>query len=117
MKLSTALCFVFASTVSSLTWAHAHLQAPSPAEGSTVAAPAELRLTFTEGVEPAFSEVTLTDSTGNSTKAQVHRADNDTVVLVATPATPLHAGSWTVHWKVVSVDTHRSEGQYTFNVK
>jgi len=117
MKLSTALSFIVAAGLSSLAWGHAHLKQQTPAQGATVAAPAELRLAFSEGVEPAFSEVTLVDGAGDRAPTQLSRDAGDATVLVAIPAAGLHAGIWTVHWKVVSVDTHRSEGQYTFTVR
>ncbi|WP_263262780.1 copper homeostasis periplasmic binding protein CopC [Pseudomonas sp. RIT-PI-S] len=117
MKTSAVLAFALASCLSSMAWAHAHLRQPSPAENSTVIAPAEVRLGFSEGVEPAFSEVTLIDAGGQSVKTQLRVADHDPNVLLAKPLAPLTPGTWQVKWKVVSVDTHRSEGQYAFTVK
>ena len=45
--------------------AHAQLVSATPAVGATVAsAPGELKLKFSEGVEPRFSSVALSDATG-----------------------------------------------------
>jgi methionine-rich copper-binding protein CopC len=117
MKPSALVTLALASALSSTVWAHAHLRTPSPAADSTVAAPSELRLSFSEGVEPAFSDVTLVNGSGATVKTQLHRAEGDDSVLVAEPVSPLGTGSWEVQWKVVSVDTHRSEGHYRFTVK
>ena len=47
--------------------AHAFLDHSNPAVGSTVpASPAVIHLWFTQQVEPAFSSVTVTDSSGAS---------------------------------------------------
>lgn len=117
MKTSAAAILALASVLSNSVWAHAHLRTPSPAPDSIVAAPADLRLSFSEGVEPAFSEVTLVNDKGEVVKTQVHRADGDDSTLIAAPALPLSTGAWDVQWKVVSVDTHRSEGHYRFTIK
>lgn len=39
--------------------AHAHLKSSTPAADSSVAAPAELRLVFSEGVEASFTKVDI----------------------------------------------------------
>ncbi len=45
-------------------FAHAHLEKATPAVGGTVSSPTELRLEFSEGVEPKFSKVTVTGPAG-----------------------------------------------------
>jgi copper resistance protein C len=37
-------------------------------------------------------------------------------VLIVTPAQPLPAGTYQVKWNAVSVDTHKSAGDYSFTV-
>lgn len=106
-----------ASCLSTGAWAHAHLSHPSPAENSTVAAPAQVRLSFSEGIELAFSEVNLVSDTGETVKTQLSLAQGTPVTLIATPSAALKAGVWQVQWKVVSVDTHRSQGEYRFTVQ
>jgi methionine-rich copper-binding protein CopC len=94
--------------------AHAFLDHASPLVGSTVpAAPHEVVLTFTQNLEPAFSTAQVTDSSGarvDQGKAQVS-GNTMTVGLKA-----LGAGSYKVHWHALSVDTHTTEGAFTFTV-
>ena len=45
-------------------FAHAHLEKATPPVGGTVSSPSEIRLEFSEGVEPKFSKVTLTGPGG-----------------------------------------------------
>lgn len=99
--------------------AHAHLEQQIPAAGAQLAAsPQTLTLSFSEGIEPAFSGVTVTGpqqhavATGKLTSS----ADNPAQVTVPVAET-LPPGEYTVAWHVVSVDGHKTKGQYTFSVK
>ncbi|WP_426204405.1 copper homeostasis periplasmic binding protein CopC [Pseudomonas sp. TWP3-1] len=101
--------------VTSQAFAHAHLKSQTPAADSTVTAPADLRLVFSEGVEASFTKITLTkDGAPIAVKALSTEADKKT--LIVTPAAPLAAGEYKVEWHAVSVDTHKSEGAYQFKV-
>ena len=63
--------------------AHAHLKTATPAAGSTVAAaPAELRLGFTEGVNARFTGLTLTGPAGAVPTGAAALAPGDDKVLV-----------------------------------
>jgi methionine-rich copper-binding protein CopC len=99
--------------------AHAHLATAMPAAGTTVStAPRELRLQFSEGIEPAFSSVQITGPDGKNVTVSDMAADpKDRKVLVVTFPTPLSPGRYTVDWQVISVDSHRTRGSYTFVVK
>jgi methionine-rich copper-binding protein CopC len=93
---------------------HAHLSKSTPASGATVTPPAEIVLSFTEPLEPAFSSIELRDSMGkriDTGKAQV----KDDVMRLSLK--PLPAGRYTVKWRVLSVDTHKSQGDFAFTVK
>ena len=94
--------------------AHAFLDHASPLVGSTVATPPhEVSLTFTQGLEPAFSSVTVTDASGalvSQGKAQI----SGTTMRVGLKA--LGPGSYKVHWRALSVDTHTTEGTFSFQV-
>jgi len=99
-----------------LAHAHAMLDRASPAVGSTVASPPRaVSLTFTEKVEPAFSTIRVEDASGarvDTGKAQVEGGRN--VLRVGLKS--LAPGTYKVSWKVLSVDTHRTEGSFTFTV-
>jgi len=96
--------------------AHAFLDHSDPKVGSTLsAAPPALTLVFTEGIEPAFSRIEVTDEAGAAIDAkQVEHPQTDTL-RVALPS--LKPGTYKVHWSVVSVDTHATEGTFRFSVK
>jgi methionine-rich copper-binding protein CopC len=99
-------------------WAHAFLSQVVPAVGGIVqAAPREVRLTFTEGIEAAFSRIELATAAGQPVgtgPATVDPRDNTQLVLALPPLPP---GRYRVRWRVVSVDTHPTEGDYTFEIR
>ena len=94
--------------------AHAFLEEADPRVGSTVrTAPRELTLRFTQDLEPAFSTVTITDASGQRVDAGPPGVSGN-VVRVTLRA--IGAGSYRVTWRVLSVDTHTTEGAFTFGV-
>jgi copper resistance protein C len=98
--------------------AHAFLDYASPPVGSTVPTPPQqIRLTFTQGIEPAFSRVELATAQGQPIQtgpATVDPSDNMQLVLTVPRLDP---GRYRVTWRVVSVDTHPTEGAFEFEVK
>jgi copper resistance protein C len=106
----------FACCVLSLpAFAHAHLKLSDPAAGATVTqAPKELTLTFTEELEPAMSGVAVTDDKGRPMEAKPATISGDTMTVAVKP---LAAGLYHVSWHAVSVDTHRTAGNYDFTIK
>jgi hypothetical protein len=98
--------------------AHAFLDHASPAVGSSVpASPPNVTLWFTQNLEPAFSGVTVTNEAGQ--RVDLGNAE----ILQGRPAElqiglkPLPPGTYLVSWHVVSVDTHPTEGTFTFDIK
>jgi hypothetical protein len=96
-------------------FAHAQLKRSDPAAGAALTqAPKALSLTFTEGLEPALSGMSITDGQGHDMAAKAAQISGPTMILAVKP---LAAGSYHVSWHVVSVDTHHTEGTYIFTVK
>jgi methionine-rich copper-binding protein CopC len=91
-------------------------QRTTPRVGSTVAqSPKEVALWFTQKLEPAFSSIEVRNEQGaavNSGKAMT--VGDGTELRVAVKAAP--PGNYTVNWRVLSVDTHRTQGNFTFHV-
>jgi methionine-rich copper-binding protein CopC len=113
--IAAALAFACASTAA---FAHAQLEKATPAVGSAVAGPSEIRLEFSEGVEPRFSGVTLTSAGGASVPLGVAKTEpSNPAVLIVPISKPLSTGAYTVHWHAVSVDTHHTQGTFQFTVK
>jgi len=96
---------------------HAFLVKSDPAVGATVAAPKTLRLEFSEAVELAFSGIEVAKGSGGAVPTQHARLNGPDHKVLLTDLPPLSAGPYRVKWHVVSVDTHRTEGDFAFSVK
>jgi methionine-rich copper-binding protein CopC len=95
--------------------AHAFLQHANPGAGAVVAnAPKAIALEFSEPLEPTFSGVTVNDAAGHDVAA-AHAVINGNFMHIV--LNPLTAGRYRVAWRAVSVDTHRTEGAYSFTIK
>lgn len=95
--------------------AHAFLDHASPLVGSTVpTAPHELTLWFTQNLEPAFSSVEVTAPNGARADAGGARIGSNTMRVALRSSGP---GTYHVHWRALSVDTHRTQGSFTFHVR
>jgi hypothetical protein len=114
-RIIAALAIELAASAAS---AHALLKTAVPAVGGTVtASPKEIRIKFSEGVEPRFSTIALASAAGAAApigKPSVDPADNST--LIAPVSQALKPGVYTVTWHVVSVDTHKTQGSFNFTV-
>ena len=94
--------------------AHAFLDRASPLVGSTVAAaPHELTLTFTQNIEAAFSTVTVTGPNGARVDQGKAQVSGNTMRVGLKAAGP---GTYRVRWRALSVDTHTTQGSFTFQV-
>ena len=97
--------------------AHAHLDHASPVVGSTVAqAPKEVSLWFTEALEAKFSTIEVRDAQGRPVQAGPATLARDNTAQLRVPLKPLSPGTYKVIWRVLSVDTHRTQGDFTFRV-
>jgi copper resistance protein C len=96
--------------------AHAYLDHAEPRVGSTVSsAPRTLSLWFTQNIEPTFSSIEVRNAAGvRVDQGRAHLGSDRT--LLQTGLKPLSAGSYQVHWRVLSADTHVTEGNFSFRV-
>ena len=98
--------------------AHAFLDHADPAVGSTVPGPpTAIHLWFTQELEPAFSWVTVSDHSGASVNDGPAVIDPKNKSEFTVKLKPLSAGTYRVKWHALSVDTHTTEGDFTFQVK
>jgi methionine-rich copper-binding protein CopC len=97
--------------------AHAFLDHASPSVGSTLPGPpATVSIWFTQELEPAFSTIEVKDQSGNRVDAGDAQVDAKDATLLRATLKPLPAGTYKVFWRVVSVDTHPTDGTFTFHV-
>lgn len=117
-RLFSTVFMLLAGLSSQHALAHAHLKLEQPAADATISpAPKMLTLTFSEGIEPNFSAIKITgpdNATVKTGKLKLDPSNNTQVNLPIEGA--LGAGKYTVSWQVVSVDGHKTKGQYSFTV-
>jgi copper resistance protein C len=115
LRIPASLAFAI---IAAPAFAHAQLEKATPAVGGTVASASEIRLEFSEGVEPKFTKVTLSGPGGAAVPlGSATTAAGSQAVLIVPISKALAAGAYTVHWHAVSVDTHHTQGTFEFTVK
>jgi len=105
-------------------FAHPKLITATPAPNSATAPTARLQLAFSERLVAQFSgaDVVMTEMPGMKMRAPMKMAvkaslAEDGKTLVLTLQKPLAKGNYRIDWRVVSTDTHRVQGNYSFKVQ
>jgi methionine-rich copper-binding protein CopC len=116
--LAAVLAAALAALVPLAAAAHAFLARADPRVGSAVAhAPPAIRLTFTQGVVVPFCRVTVTGPAGFGGAGAPRAVAGDPLSVALDLKGPAPAGTYVVRWRVLSVDTHVTEGDFSFQVK
>jgi methionine-rich copper-binding protein CopC len=106
---------LFMTVLGCSTTAHAHafLDHATPAVGSTVAtSPGQVTLYFTQQLEPKFSGAEVRNASG----ARVDHGKSISGNVMRLSVGALSPGSYSVTWHVLSVDTHTTQGSFSFHV-
>ncbi|MBS0546158.1 MAG: copper homeostasis periplasmic binding protein CopC [Proteobacteria bacterium] len=123
-RLMLAALVTLSLTSGGLAYAHPELEKTTPAANATVPSPAKIELRFSERLAGEFSGADLLmldmpgmkmDKPSKESAASALSADGMTLTL--TPSRPLMAGTYRVDYHVVSTDTHRITGSYSFKVQ
>jgi len=111
----TALLLVATLATSAL--AHGTIETASPKNGATLTTPpSEIRLRFTEPLEPMFTSVKLFGPSGQEVStAEKARVENGKTVVLPLPT--LAPGAYKAQWTSVGHDGHHIHGELTFTVK
>ena len=97
--------------------AHAFLKAAEPGVGSTIqTSPSEVRIQFTENIEPALSSIQIFDVSGKEVDKRDLHLDRADHALLHVSLPQLGAGTYKVVWRVLSVDAHVTNGSFTFRI-
>lgn len=118
--VTRALALLFAALALSANVALGHsglMRAEPPVESRLQRAPTEVRLHFSERLEPAYSTVRVEDAEGVRVDRDDSRVDRADPLLLRVTLEPLAPATYTVIWRVLSVDSHITEGSFTFQVE
>jgi copper resistance protein C len=109
----SALSLTLMLAASTTAWAHATLDHAVPAVGSTVnTSPGQVVLFFTENIEAKFSGAEIHGASG----ARVDKGSKGSGNTLKISVGNLPGGSYTVKWHVLSVDSHKTQGSFSFTV-
>jgi methionine-rich copper-binding protein CopC len=108
------MMLLLASLTAGEACAHAFLDHAEPRVGNKVGnPPREVTLRFTQKLEQAFSSVTVTGPSGQRVDAGKARVSGNQMSVSLKGG---GAGIYHVNWRVLSVDTHTTDGSFTFQV-
>lgn len=94
--------------------AHAVLDRAEPRVGNKVAtAPREVTLWFTQKLEAAFSTITVTNAAGQRVDTGKTRVSGS---QMSVSLQPKGTGTYHVTWRVLSADSHTTDGSFSFQV-
>ena len=97
---------------------HAVLQRAEPrVESKLKRAPDEVKLYFTERLEPAYSAFRVMNDQGVQVDRRDSRVDRTNPALLRATLPPLPPGTYKVQWRVLSIDGDVTEGAFTFRIE
>src|SRR5262249_26056890 len=112
--LALAACALTATAAAG----HAVLDRAEPkVESALKRPPEEVRLYFTERLEPAYSSVRVLDDRGTQVDRHDSHVDRSNPVLLRATLPPLPLGTYRVMWRVLSIDADVTEGGFTFRIE
>ena len=116
--ISVALAVLSLLTTAIRVDAHAFLVRAEPRVGSKVnKVPTELRVWFSETVQPSVSSIQVFDMSGKQVdKKDTHSDRTNRAVLCVSLIPALTPGSYKVIWRVTSADTHVTSGDFHFQI-
>lgn len=99
-------------------FAHSGLQRAEPqADSKFKRPPTEVKLYFSEQLEPAYSSVQVESEKGEKADRKDSHVDRSNPKLLRASLAPLEPGTYTVIWRVLSVDSHVTQGRFKFHVE
>jgi methionine-rich copper-binding protein CopC len=97
-------------------WAHSFPDEQSPSAGATLSEPpAQVTIKYDAPIEKLFASLEVLNSAGQNQAAGKPQVSDDGWKL-SVPLNKLSPGEYTVQWSVVCIDTHRTQGSYSFMV-
>jgi methionine-rich copper-binding protein CopC len=117
LKMSiSAAGIAIAMSIAGVASAHSFPESQTPSAGQKLAsAPAEVTINFDAPIEKLFAKLEVTGADGRDEAAGAPQISDDGRHMSVKVAS-LKPGEYTVKWAVVGIDTHHTEGSYTFSI-
>lgn len=109
--------FLVLILASSTLWAHAYLVKSVPAQRAVLhRAPAKIQLWFNERLEPQYSSLSLSDVDGKPVETGKAEVSSEDPKQLSAPIRTLKPGRYLIKYRVLSVDGHIVQDQFSFTV-
>jgi methionine-rich copper-binding protein CopC len=116
LKAATAGLLSFLAASTALVSAHSFPESEAPAAGQTLnEPPSEVRIKYDAPIEKLFAQLSVLDSSGQNLAQGAPTVSDDGYIL-AVKLPRLKPGNYLVKWRVVGIDTHHTEGSFSFSV-
>ena len=116
MCISVAAVVAIAMSNTILASAHSFPESETPSAGQKVSSPpTEVTINFDAPIEKLFAKLEVTGANGKNEAAGAPQISDDGRRMSVKVAS-LKPGDYTVKWAVVGIDTHHTEGSYTFSI-
>ena len=107
-----------ACAVPTPSFAHSFPIRSEPRVGWTVAnSPTKVTIWFDGELEPVFSTITVYNSAQRQVDKNNSRVTGSDHSVLEVDVPPLAAGTYRVYWKALSIDTHITQGDFTFAIE
>jgi copper resistance protein C len=118
MALTLSLALILGvAAFQTLARAHAFPVRSDPRVGWTIpVSPPKVTIWFDGELEPAFSTITVYNSTKQQIDKGNSRVNGSDASVLEVDLPPLASGTYHVYWKVLAKDTHVTEGDFTFAI-
>jgi methionine-rich copper-binding protein CopC len=115
LLFGTALLAIVMS-IAMVSSAHSFPEEESPAAGQKLASPpSEVTIKFDAPIEKLFAKLEVTGADGQNLAVGTPQVSDDGIRL-SVKVGALKPGDYLVKWAVVCIDTHHTNGSYTFSV-
>jgi len=112
----SAAGIAIAMSIACVASAHSFPESETPSAGQKVSSPpAEVTINFDAPIEKLFAKLEVTGADGRDEAAGAPQISDDGRHMSVKIAS-LKPGDYTVKWAVVGIDTHHTEGSYTFSI-
>lgn len=116
MCVSAAALLAIVTSYSIRASAHSFPDKESPAAGQKLASPpSEIVIDFDAPIEKLFAKLEVTGTDGQNLAVGAPQVSDDGIRL-SVKVGALKPGDYLVKWAVVCIDTHHTNGSYTFSV-
>ena len=104
-------------TATAAVHAHAFLDHAEPKVGSSnQGSPTQVKVWFTQKLVAPFSQLQVFDASGHEIDKHDKWVDPSDQALLVVSVPPLKPGKYKVVWRAASVDTHVTNGDFTFEI-